>query len=211
MRNSQRNINPIPRRYNEEEWPEIRRNDDKFIDYVHKEETKRKSNQKTYSQMTSGALEKGNFKKDRNQDIHKEKEDRKQNKERNKKEMENSRTERDKRTNWHNDYDHREEEIGRERYGVVTKYCQDQRINELSSEEKGRPIWIDRIDKMMSTFEEAIDKMTKINEGFLRIMEEERREMRRIREGYDVDKDGRKGIARHKDTYNNSEIHAYGP
>lgn len=40
------------------------------------------------------------------------------------------------------------------------------------------------MDKMMAYFEESVNKMTQIKERFIRMMEEERRDMLKLREKY---------------------------
>lgn len=82
---------------------------------------------------------------------------------------------------FYKEYNKREGQIKKENYGLVTRF-QQERKEELQREKEKDLILIDKIDNIISDFEDRMERMTRINESIMHTIAEESREIRRMRE-----------------------------
>lgn len=166
---------PPPRKYVEKEWPDLDRSNTRFENYGHKEETKKYQDRKSAKMVTS-PRRRTRIKEETGRETERSGEARNIREDKYKKEGARPK-------NLYKDFV-KEEKINRERYkekdGLVSKYNQEQRERYKEKDS----IWMERIDRVISTFEESMGKMTRINEGILKTVEEKRREIRRMQEKY---------------------------
>lgn len=67
----------------------------------------------------------------------------------------------------------------------MTRFNEETRRKEEIRGEEGNRAWVNRMDRMMATFEESMNKMMQINESFLRVVEKGRREIMKLNEKYE--------------------------
>lgn len=91
--------------------------------------------------------------------------------------------EEDKLKNFYKGYNQREEEIRKEDYGLALKNRKRKKNIQERTTEKGREEYlIDKMEYIVTAFEESFARMTRINERIMKTAEDEARERRRRRE-----------------------------
>lgn len=85
--------------------------------------------------------------------------------------------------NLYKDFNQREGEIRKDNYGLVMRYSQDiTEERDKVKEKRNEEYLMEKIEKVITAFEVSVERLTRINERSMKAIEEEPRDIRRLRD-----------------------------